>query len=152
MSLRKLPDWKASDQDFMFRHRQQLRRWAARVLLVWLFGVGTGVAHACLSSNPAQPSGPAAAHATGEVMAHHGAAAVAQPLGSAQAQADEGAPGEQGPAARSSCVDYCEKASIQACELAAIKLANSLILRHYWKMIRIKIGIAVRWRAHDQAV
>lgn len=32
----------------MFRYRRQLRRWTARVLLVWLFGVAVGVAHACI--------------------------------------------------------------------------------------------------------
>lgn len=36
----------------MFRHRHQLRRWAGRVLLVWLFGIATGVAHASLPPSP----------------------------------------------------------------------------------------------------
>ncbi len=99
----------------MFRHRQQLRRWAAQVLLAWLFGVGIGVAHACLSSNLTQPSDPAAAHATDAGMPHHGATAagVAHTLDSSQAQADAGTPGEPGSAARSTCVDYCDKVSIQ---------------------------------------
>jgi hypothetical protein len=34
----------------MFPRRQQLRRWALRVLWVWLFGLGLGVAHACLAA------------------------------------------------------------------------------------------------------
>ena len=32
----------------MFRQRRQLRRWATRLLCVWLFGVAAGVANACL--------------------------------------------------------------------------------------------------------
>ena len=32
----------------MFRHRRKLSRWAAHVLLVWLFGVAVGIAHACV--------------------------------------------------------------------------------------------------------
>ena len=31
----------------MLRNRRQLRRWAIQVLLVWLFGIVTGIAHAC---------------------------------------------------------------------------------------------------------
>ena len=34
----------------MFRRPQQLRRWALRVVLVWLFGIGLGVANACLAA------------------------------------------------------------------------------------------------------
>ncbi|MBT9597338.1 MAG: hypothetical protein IV094_15255 [Vitreoscilla sp.] len=34
----------------MFRRHQQLRRWALRVLLVWLFGLGLGVANACVAA------------------------------------------------------------------------------------------------------
>lgn len=37
----------------MFRRRHSLRRWAAAVLLLWLFGVVSGVAHACLIPAPA---------------------------------------------------------------------------------------------------
>lgn len=32
----------------MFASRQRLRHWAARVLLVWLFALGTGVVSACI--------------------------------------------------------------------------------------------------------
>ncbi len=31
----------------MFGNSRQLRRWAARVLLLWLFGVASGIANAC---------------------------------------------------------------------------------------------------------
>ena len=34
----------------MFRRPQPLRRWALRVVLVWLFGSGLGVANACLAA------------------------------------------------------------------------------------------------------
>lgn len=36
----------------MFRHRQQLRRWAALTLLLWLFGFGASVANACFTTSP----------------------------------------------------------------------------------------------------
>ena len=34
----------------MLRNRQFLRRWAAHVLVLWLFGIGIGVANACLTT------------------------------------------------------------------------------------------------------
>lgn len=36
-----------SGPDVMFSHRRRLRQWAARVLLVWLFGLSVGVANGC---------------------------------------------------------------------------------------------------------
>jgi len=41
----------------MFRHRHQLRRWAARALIVWLFGVVAGVANACMAPTVGPPAG-----------------------------------------------------------------------------------------------
>jgi hypothetical protein len=82
----------------MFRHRQQRRRWAAMALLLWLFGVGTGLAHACLVpklattgillSTPQANAVGAHHHATMSVHAHHG-----EP---AQAGQDVGTPDQQG--------------------------------------------------------
>lgn len=45
-------------------HRNQLRRWAARMLLVWLFGVVVGVANACVLA-------PELEHASHPAVAEH---------------------------------------------------------------------------------
>jgi hypothetical protein len=79
----------------MFRHRQQLRRWAARVLLLWLFGVGAGVANACLATGH-----PAAAHG------HARSDAVGAPLQEADA------PTPVGNLAKANCQDFCDKATV----------------------------------------
>ena len=74
----------------MFHHRSQLRRWAARVLLLWLFGVGTGVANACLGPSLADSG----AHPTG-----HPSAAYEHP-------------DREGPFGKSNCQDFCEKSTV----------------------------------------
>ena len=72
----------------MFSHRRQLRRWAARLLLVWLFGVATGVANACaMGFSP-------------------GAEAVAAAAPSHHHDGDEGDHG------KGNCHDFCQKASV----------------------------------------
>lgn len=38
----------------MFSNRRQLRRWAAQLLLLWLFGVSAGVANACWAGSLAK--------------------------------------------------------------------------------------------------
>ena len=85
----------------MFRHRQQLRRWAARVLLLWLFGVGASVAHACLTPSLLQFGQPSAA---ASALAHH---QISSPE-----QAHEGCHGHEGPKLKSNCADFCDKASV----------------------------------------
>lgn len=76
----------------MFRQRRHLRRWAAHVLLVWLFGLGMGVANACAL-------GEAARHADGVdaiakvALSHH--------------QGDA-----NGDGGRSNCLDLCAKSSV----------------------------------------
>ena len=74
----------------MFHHRSQLRRWAARVLLLWLFGIGTGVANACLGPSLADSG----AHPTG-----HSSAAYEPP-------------DREGPFGKSNCQDFCEKSTV----------------------------------------
>jgi hypothetical protein len=84
----------------MFRHRQQLRRWAAAVMLLLLFGLGAGVANACVVGTLAAAGhreGPA--HASGPL--HH-----AHP---ADAQAGQDAPA---PLAGVHCQDFCAKAAL----------------------------------------
>jgi hypothetical protein len=61
----------------MFRHRRPLRRWAARVLLLWLFGIGVGIANACVVPGPAMAVGPVAGAV--EVVCPHHDGAGSQP-------------------------------------------------------------------------
>ena len=98
----------------MFRYRLQLRRWAAAVLLLWLFGVGAGVANACLARPLAQAVGQIAIHASDEGSTHQEAAApeLGHHPGSGQPSADEGALGQPGNAAKANCLDFCDKASV----------------------------------------
>jgi hypothetical protein len=90
----------------MFSNRLQLRRWAARVLLMWLFGVMGGVANACWAegfehAGVAHPH--VAAAATGDVaMAECALHAEAHQVGKQAASGD----GE--PHARSNCKTYCD--------------------------------------------
>jgi len=83
----------------MFRHHQRLRRWAAGVLLLWLFSVGLGVANACLAPGPVQSGNPSAAHAADAGTPH------------------EGGHGESDSALESNCVDFCDKASVSTLPL-----------------------------------
>jgi hypothetical protein len=123
----------------MFRHRQQLRRWALRVLLVWLFALGLGVANACLAAKQFGP-GPSTASAT---AAASGAAQEDIPEGCdhhvvASSGVSQGDP--HGTAAKSNCESFCERASVsiapqksmlddlQAHALPAIALVSSLPL------------------------
>ena len=86
----------------MFRNRRQLRRWAARVLLVWLFGVVTGVANACWTESLVQPSGQAEA-AQPECEFHAASHAAAQ---------DGAAPDSHGRHAQAVCQAYCDGFSV----------------------------------------
>lgn len=73
----------------MFKHRCQLRRWAACVVLLCLFGLGSGVANACL----------------GHGMAAHGEGVAVAPW-----QDDRDA--DCASAAGLNCHDFCEKSSM----------------------------------------
>jgi len=90
----------------MFRHRQPLRRWATLVLLLWLFGVGAGVAHACLAPSLVAPG-------EGSEATPAQVAAVDGCHGSAQGHADDGVPG------KTNCQDFCDKASVSIPPLKA---------------------------------
>lgn len=97
----------------MFLHRHQLRRWAARVLLVWLFGVAAGVANACLApawdGHHAQASVNVPAVDSGHDEAE-------MPLGH---EAHDGATSERSGAAdhgglpaKANCQDFCQKSTV----------------------------------------
>ncbi|MDP1648172.1 MAG: hypothetical protein Q8M01_08220 [Rubrivivax sp.] len=97
----------------MFRDRRQLRRWAARVLVLWLFGVAAGVAHACLAPSVTGLSAPGSASSAGLEVAHHGPAAALEASHHERA-ADHGteSPDKQEPTANSNCQDFCDKATV----------------------------------------
>lgn len=79
----------------MFRHRQQLRLWAARVLLVWVFAMGAGVANACLPKAATEHAGLPTAQGSEASASHHG-----------EADAPHGATDA------ANCADICDKASV----------------------------------------
>lgn len=86
----------------MFSDRRRLRRWAAQVLLVWLFGLAMGVANACALGEPAHHRSDAATTAATDVGQKH------------QHGNEQGAP------AKVNCLDFCEKSSIGAPQLKVV--------------------------------
>lgn len=102
----------------MFRYRQQLRCWAAQVLLLWLLGVGAGFANACLAPDLKQFSGHAVAQASDEGLPHN---QVTSPgihhHGSNQAHQDVDSQSRPDDAAKSKCVDFCDKVSVSIAPL-----------------------------------
>jgi hypothetical protein len=104
----------------MFRHRQQLRRWAAYVLLAWLFGLTAGVANACLTASLAelglQRSGhlaasKAKADRTMPTCAQHHEGHQAQLRAALDHKASPGQP---------DCLDFCDKAKISIPTLKSV--------------------------------
>lgn len=98
----------------MFRYRQQLRQWAARVLFLWLFGVGASMANACLTTGQPGSAGMIDSHPMVAMLEHHDAAPHdhAQ-LGTAglQAQNTHSQP-DQNNVAKVNCHDFCDKATV----------------------------------------
>ena len=97
----------------MFFHRRQLRRWAARVLLVWLFGVAAGVANACLA--PALDGHGAQASLGMHAMdADHDAAPM--PPGpdahDAMVADHSGSADHGGIPGKANCQDFCQKSTV----------------------------------------
>lgn len=86
----------------MFSDRRRLRRWAAQVLLVWLFGFAMGMANACALGEPA----------------HHKSDAASMAGGHASQKHQHG--DEQGDLAKVNCLDFCEKSSVGAPQLKAV--------------------------------
>jgi len=108
-------------------HRQRLRRWAARVLLLWLFGVGTGVANACMV--------PASGGLNGHGALHHAQASVAHhhPAATAGAHDHDAAP------AVSNCQDFCDKASVS---LPSLKAAPGDVQGQAWLVSAVPLMLA----------
>lgn len=98
----------------MFRHRRQLRRWAALALLLWLFGVGTGIANACLTAGPAAAGDAFAGRFVPLAGSHHEAASHDDARADGAVFASHGAEGQmhhRGPATKN-CQDFCDKAAV----------------------------------------
>ena len=97
----------------MFRDRQQLRRWAARALFVWLFGFATGIVQACLAPNHMDLDGRRAAPVSAVKVVKHGQAAPpTSDLHHTTQQTQPGASGHDDPLVESICQDFCEKAAV----------------------------------------
>ena len=98
----------------MFCHRQQLRRWATRVLLVWLFGLGIGVANACLAASIFEVARHSIAGSAASAPEHEGTAAEDRShyAGVTQSVSDEAAADQRGVADKSSCQNFCDRASV----------------------------------------
>jgi hypothetical protein len=98
----------------MFRHRQQLRQWAARVLLLWLFGIAAGVANACIATEQVTPVAAAASSVAAVADAHFDAVghdhAQADGLGLASHHADDST--HIANLSKANCQDFCDKATV----------------------------------------
>ena len=98
----------------MCRPRRHLRLWAARVLLLWLFGLGTSVANACLTTGQTEPVTASASRLVAMAEAHNDLAVHGH------APADGGflpshgadAPAHHGSLAKTNCQDFCSKAPV----------------------------------------
>lgn len=95
----------------MFRRPQQLRRWALRVVLVWLFGIGLGVANACLAAQQFA-GGDEAFQAVANVQAADDAAAPADCEHHSVAVLDQSWHDQQDSKPKSNCESFCERAGV----------------------------------------
>lgn len=102
----------------MFRPRHQLRQWAACVLLLWLCGLGVGVANACLSPAAMQPGDAGATRVAAQGL--HGLASL--PCHHADPADDPASP------VKSNCQDFCEKASVSMLPKSALDAAHGAAL------------------------
>jgi hypothetical protein len=98
----------------MFRHRQQLRHWAARVLVLWLFGVAASLANACFTTVLTVPVASAADHGAGTLEMRR----EATPRQHGQVDVGAlpthcvGATVHHGSLAKTNCQDFCGKAAV----------------------------------------
>lgn len=95
----------------MFRRPQQLRRWALRVLLVWLFGIGLGVANACLAAQQFA-GGDEASQVKAYVQAADYAAAPAGCEHHAVPMPDQSPHDQHDSSPKSNCESFCERAGV----------------------------------------
>lgn len=72
------------------------------MLFVWVFGIGMGVANACLSTPPTEHAGVHPAHASEVAATHH-----------------DGAEDTRGSPVNPHCQDFCDRASVSIPKLKA---------------------------------
>jgi hypothetical protein len=94
----------------MFKHRRQRRRWAAQMLLVWLFGIVVGVANACVLPGPGVPVAGEARFLAASVS-HH-CDVVALDAGHTDRAVSGHDAGHPVSSAKTNCQDVCEKSTI----------------------------------------
>jgi hypothetical protein len=95
----------------MFRHPQQLRRWALRVLMVWLLGLGLGVANACLATQQFSRVG-GALHKEAEAQVADIAGAPAGCEHHSAAVPDQALHDQSDFSPKSNCESFCERAGV----------------------------------------
>jgi hypothetical protein len=131
----------------MFRHRQSLRRWAVRVLFLWLFGLVAATAHACLVTPPAAPV--AAKAVEGRLAQSHDLEAARHTPNDAT-----GLAADDPQAAHPNCVDFCDKASISITPLKSALdavQAYGLALPMATTPLRVAAFAPAPWHAPRQA-
>ena len=103
----------------MFFHRLTLRRWAARMLATWLFGMGVGIANGCVAADLAHPRGSLTSHAVdADAARHHSPTADADAfVGPSGVQAQADTQDEPNCHPRTTCADYCDKTSVAMAQL-----------------------------------
>jgi hypothetical protein len=112
----------------MFRHRRQLRQWAARALFLWLFSLGVSIANACITVGPVEPVVATVSHLVAAVEAHHDVVSHGhgQSAGAALPSHSADVPVPQGSLANANCQD-CEKVTVS---IAPLKSALDDVQSH----------------------
>lgn len=125
----------------MFRHRRHLRRWAARVLLLWLFGIGTGAANACLAANSQESGGHSSGHPTAsQTIPRDGPGLPTEARPGSQQTHHAGALGPEEAPGKSNCQDFCEKSTIS---LPSLKSALDSAHGHALPVVALAMVIPV---------
>jgi hypothetical protein len=98
------------------------------VLFLWLFGLGSGIANACLTAGPADAASWPAFDSVG-VMAPHPDAAAHEGAHHhhGTGSAHDGLTGHHGTIAKTNCQDFCGKASVS---IAPLKSALDDVQAH----------------------
>ena len=127
----------------MFHCRRQLHRWAAGLLLVWLFGVAAGVANACLTTTMAELGGQRSrpTQAAGEA---HGETAAAELHHDSHQAPHHGALGHEASPAQFNCQDHCDKSTVS---IPPLKSALDETLGHALPPVAIVMACPAQDRA-----
>jgi hypothetical protein len=113
-----------SSSNIMFSNRRRLRQWAARVLLMWLFGLSVGIANGCALAS-----------------AEHGVDAATTERKAVDTHLDM----PVGNLAPDNCLDFCEKSSVGVPKL---KLSDDIKVVALPTMVSSADGV-LAW--HEQA-